>query len=187
MTTAGPNTCSTLANESEGLVDWSTTNNTTTSNNSYTTSGSLTSSNSVSEYLDLTGWGFSIPAGATIDGITVSIERSWTGSGTSNVQDTSLRLLKAGTKVGDDKAATATNWPTSDGTATYGGAADLWGTTWTDSDINASNFGFALKVENDGSGSKTARLDYVTITVNYTGGAAPTSVSNSLMLMGVGV
>ena len=32
-----------------------------------------------------------------------------------------------------------------DGTATYGGPTDLWGTTWTPAQINASNFGVRLQ------------------------------------------
>ena len=183
--TAGPNTPNTLTNENQSLVDWNTTNNLGSSDNSYTTSGTLASASPISEYLDCTGFGFSIPGGATIDGIQLDIERSYTGSGTSAVQDTSIQLLKAGTKTGTDKAATTTNWPTTDATATYGGAADLWGTSWSDTDINDSGFGVAIKVENDGSGSKTARMDILTITVTYTGGSGPSTQTRKLLL-GVG-
>lgn len=58
--------------------------------------------------------------------------------------DTTVRLVKAGTVVGDNKAATTTQWPNAAAVATYGSATDLWGTTWTAAEVNASNFGFVL-------------------------------------------
>lgn len=129
-----------------------------------------------SDFLDATTFGFNVPTSATINGVKVEIERSQAASG--SVKDVTVRLLKAGTATGDNKADTTSSWPTSDTTATYGGAADLWGATLNASDVNATNFGVTLKVEGN-AGVDTARVDYVRITVYYT--AAGGSELNNLV------
>jgi hypothetical protein len=68
--------------------------------------------------------------------------------GDSYVLDYSIRLVKGGTIVGSDYA-TASDWTTTENTVTYGGATDLWGTTWTASDINDSTFGVVLSCQSD--------------------------------------
>ena len=83
-----------------------------------------------SHYLQGSNYGFAIPANATINGIVVTIGRY--ESGTSGVNDSVVKLLKAGTVVGNNKAAALTDWPSgSPAAAIYGSNADLWGTTWT--------------------------------------------------------
>ena len=67
-----------------------------------------------------------IPAGATIDGIEVRIERNGGDFfGTAQTSDDNVQLIKGGTRSGNNKAAG--NWPTSDTYDTYGGPTDLWG------------------------------------------------------------
>jgi Tfp pilus assembly protein PilX len=90
-----------------------------------------------------------------------------TGGSLAALQDNTVQLLKAGSPVGSNKAS-GSGWPTSLGTVTYGTAADLWGTTWTPADVNASNFGLRFAAKNIVTGSSTASLDYVSITVSYT-------------------
>src|ERR1700733_14634403 len=74
--------------------------------------------------INATGFGFSIPTGATISGIVVKIVRH-ISTGT-NTGDTTVQLIKGGSASGTNKAANTT-YPTSDGTATYGSSTDLWG------------------------------------------------------------
>jgi hypothetical protein len=70
--------------------------------------------------------------------------------------------------VSSDKAS-GTDWDTSDEIFTYGGSSDLWGTTWTAEEINASNFGLRLKADNDHtSSSRTAYVDEIQIRIYYT-------------------
>jgi Tfp pilus assembly protein PilX len=88
-----------------------------------------------------------------------------TGS-TSALQDSTVQLLQAGAPVGTNKAS-ATAWGTSIGTVNYGSAADLWGTTWTVAQVNASNFGLRFAAKNVAAASSTASLDYVSIAVTY--------------------
>ena len=83
------------------------------------------------------------------------------------IQDSNVQLLKAGAPVGSNKAVTGTNWGFSNSTVNYGSTADLWGTTWTAADVNASNFGVRFAAKNVAAASATASLDYVSITVQY--------------------
>ncbi len=124
----------------------------------------------VSEYLQGTSFGFTIPLNATINGITVSIMRKDSGP----IRDEEVRLLKAGSPVGSNRAS-STNWPTSMALATYGSASDLWGTTWTPAEINAGSFGVALSVQNTSvwwwfPQTGTAYVDYIRVSVTHTPG-----------------
>jgi hypothetical protein len=76
--------------------------------------------------------------------------------------DNSVRIRKSTGFVGTDKAAAATEWPTTDTYSSYGGAGDLWGTTWTVAEINNIGFGGAIStiVQNG-----TATVDNIRITV----------------------
>lgn len=114
--------------------------------------------------LDATSFGFSIPTTATIVGIYAQIVRS--ASSSSSLDDEDVYLLKAGAASGSDKFNT-NDYATYDTTEDYGGSSDLWGTTWTPAQINASNFGLRLKVDNDNGSSRTAYIDHMQITVYY--------------------
>lgn len=76
--------------------------------------------------------------------------------------DNAVRLRKALGAVGVDRAQTGTEWPTADTYVSYGGATDLWGTTWTNTEINQASFGAMLsaRVQNG-----TAQVDHMRITV----------------------
>jgi hypothetical protein len=182
---SGPSNAGTGANvNGTGTISWVTAGGITADDSSFATAVLTTSA--TSEYLQGTNYGFAIPAGATINGITVTIGRMSSSNGGGNsINDVDLNLLKAGVIVGGDKAV-ATDWPiTTITAASYGGTADLWGTTWTPAEINASNFGVSLSVVNQSSSStRTASVDYMQITVNYTpvDVTAPTvtSVSSTL-------
>ncbi len=151
-----------------GNIDWSRSRRAATSNNSYATVN-INNSSSSSRYLRATNFGFSIPTNATITGIEARIEKSEANNSTSTyIRDYSVRLVKNGTLVGDNKALTSTNWSTSDTTVSYGGSNNLWGTTWSVGDINDSDFGLALSVGRSGSSNETARVDYMSLVVYYT-------------------
>lgn len=118
------------------------------------------------DYLDLTNFGFAVPTGATIDGITVEVERSQSGTGTS-IEDVTVQMIDGGSASGDNLAKVGVSWPASDATAEYGGPSTSWGVSWTVAKVNATNFGVRLQVKGD-VGVDTARIDHVTITVHYT-------------------
>jgi len=125
------------------------------------------------DYLQVKGFGFHIPAAASVCGIQATVVRSATNVDllfhTSSVKDIDVRLLKNGVLTGTNEAATGTEWPTSDAAATYGNNSDLWGASWNPSDINNSNFGFSISAKIHGTVSlfPAARINYISMTVSY--------------------
>jgi hypothetical protein len=164
QTTVGPNFAGTGATGGGTGASWLNPTRVTANDNSYTTN-SITGS-SYSEALNATSFGFSIPTNATINGIQVSIGRF--ASIASSLQDRSVYLIKGGTATGNNNGATSTDWGTTENVANYGTTTDLWGTTWTPAEINATNFGVALTVDNNNTSGRTASVDYVQISVTYT-------------------
>ena len=133
-----------------------------------------------------TTYGFTVPSWATIDGIVVSVKKKWTNNpGNSDyVYDKSVKMIKWGSIVGSEKADTITKWSSTLWFVNYGWVSDLWGTTWTADDINASNFWIWFSADpSPWDGVATASIDVVQITVYYTtsGWARKT-----LWLLGVG-
>ena len=120
-----------------------------------------TGANQDSEYLNASGYGFSVPTSATILGIEVSVSRY----AASSVTDLTVELMKAGSRVGSNRAGTG-QWPTSEAVATFGSSTDLWGTTWAPSDVNNSGFGVSLAALLQTSTS-VADVDAIQITVYY--------------------
>lgn len=178
------------ANEDSGAADepWVNPGNILSSDNVYSTIATMTPvPPDFTDYLNATSFGFAIPSGATIDGIIARIERSVIIVGAFNVVDQTVQLLKAGVRTGTNKADTTTNWPTVDTNKDYGTSTDLWGTTWTPAEINATNFGLSLRCTNPAGADDdgTLQVDAVSIDVYYTdaGGAA---AKRTLALMGVG-
>jgi hypothetical protein len=93
----------------------------------------------------------------------VEIERKESGAGAAS--DSRVRIVKGGT-IGSTDKASGSEWPTTDTYATYGADDDLWGETWTVSDINSSGFGVAISARGLASGG-TASIDHIRITVYY--------------------
>lgn len=139
-----------------------------------------------SDYLVFYGFGFSIPGGATINGVTASISRSCNAeTGTSNTEDNVVSLCFNGgssaTPTGSNYALTTTKWPLTDTAQSYGtGTTDLWGASGslTVSNINSSSFGFVLSV-NTVKTADTSTVYAASMTVYYTGGAG--GVATGLM------
>jgi hypothetical protein len=168
MASQGPLSGSTFVDDSSiGTVAWSTPANAASSNDVRTQSS--IGSGSVSHYLKCTGFGFTIPEGSVINGIVVGIERSESAIGGGNVVDNSVKIVQGGAILGSEKK-TFTSWTTTDTYENHGtGLTDLFGLTWTATQINDSGFGVAISAkETTGTDPKTARIDHVRITVYYT-------------------
>lgn len=161
--TASPSACANVTGI--GTQAWSNAGNAVSSNNNDATAS--VNDNQTTNYLRCVGYGFSIPAGATINGIIVSVERA--ASNTSAVRDAAMRLVKAGVIQATDRSTT-TFYPTSDTYEDHGGSTDLWGTTWTPADINNANFGaaFASVKPVTSGGARTVNVDHIRVTVDYT-------------------
>jgi hypothetical protein len=153
-------------NSTVGSEPWVDPNEITTPGSAYATVN-LYHLHLVSNYLQASQYGFTIPSEASIVGIEVVINRSASARNPS-ISDNSVRLVRAGTPVGDDKAIDAP-WPSTLGFATYGGPVDLWGTTWTPDQVNSTDFGvvFSAQRDNNGNNSRYAIVDSMQITVYY--------------------
>ncbi len=170
-TTVGPNAGSSFTQDATGTTGWGTMSDAISKNSVYA-SVSVVNSNITSHNLKIEGFGFSVPSGATINGITATVTLSKSSSfGTVTVTDNSIRLIKADVITGSDyKRGSGSVWTTTDTDIVYGGSTDLWGTTLTSSDVNDSGFGVAVSasLNTGGSGTGSARVDFVSITVDYT-------------------
>jgi len=171
--TTGPSFPTSGVNDTSiGVTAWTAPGNVTASDNTRATASPAKTS--TTQALKATGFGFAIPSDANIDGITVEWETSEQGlTAAAGIKDNAVRLVRAGTIEATDRSNT-TFWvaPASEAFVSYGGVADLWGATWTATDINNANFGAAISGINvkisGGGGVEGANVDSVRITVTYT-------------------
>jgi hypothetical protein len=160
-----------LAGTAPATVDTSvgTANWTSLANLFSTTSYSSTALyiNNRSYYIVGQGFGFSIPTGATINGIIVTLQAR---SNFDVARDYSVKIVKNNIITGTDKSTLSILSLGSFANQTYGGSTDLWGETWTAADINNSNFGIAYSVESAHPPKGTIPVDVrnLRITVHYT-------------------
>lgn len=68
------------------------------------------------------------------------------GSDFGAVSDNTVSIVKSNGSIGTTNKAVAGSWSSSDTIVSYGGSNDLWGETWTASDINDMDFGAVLSV-----------------------------------------
>jgi hypothetical protein len=156
-----------------GTASWADPNHAPSQNGLFATSDlSLSPTNHfASEYLRCTGYDLSgIPANATITGIEVLVLRQEAGLTAYVAREASLKLLKSLNPTGTDQAHAAGQpfLPTSLTERTYGGATNLWGTTWTPSDFQSSGFGVVYAVRRSGSSYPAqVRVDALRVRVSY--------------------
>jgi hypothetical protein len=144
-----------------GTKTWTNPNNAKI-NDGVRTSVSLGAVGATSDYLKATNFGFSIPDGATIDGILVEIEDRTTSAGLEN----EIKIVKADGSIGAINKSTGVLLPTgTEAYVSYGSSSDLWGETWTPADINDADFGAVFSF----IGIGTIYVDHIRITVYYTG------------------
>jgi hypothetical protein len=138
------------------------------------------------------GYGFSVPAGATIDGIEVrmdasqrslsppttsslAVELSWDGGTSWTTTGYGTGPLNSG---GESPFITYTIY-------TKGGISDDWGHTWTADEINNNNdFRVRLTATIIGSSNGRTYLDWVPVAVTYT--ASPVPEPTTICLLGLG-
>ena len=151
-----------------GATAWASPSNAVSSNNSYATCAAIAS---YADYLDVSNFGFSIPAGATLNGYTVEIEMK---ASVALPTEMVANLRSAGADVGSSKLGNA---PTTEAYVTFGGASDKWGTALTVSNVNASTFEVRL-TSNFGIDTVTVDVDHIRVTVHYTlPGMLPSKIS----------
>ena len=103
------------------------------------------------------------------------------GGSTNALEDSSVYLLQGGSvPTGETNKYSTSAWTTTKTTKTYGSSTDLWNTTWTPAQVDASNFGVRLGVQNNrGTSAATAEVDYVSIEVYYTTVSVPPGIGTS--------
>jgi hypothetical protein len=164
-----PQTVDTTPENPNDDIDWTSAGNVKADDSAYAAIPFFYNENSY--VIRATNFGFNIPSGSTINGIKIEIERKNVLMDQTSV-DAIVQMTKDGTtRVGNNYAETITNWPPLDTIKAYGGTNDLWGTTWTYADINASTFGvhFAATAHDD---PNDISVDFVRITVYYTQGVS---------------
>lgn len=141
-----------------------------------TTNAALGNGTGETQHLVARQFGFGISA-ASIDGLTVTVRAKYTGFVAQNL--TAQIRNASGTLVGSTKVNLVNTTGLS--TFTYGGSADVWSTSLTQTDINDIDFGIEFWVDN-GAGLSTygIDIDWVKIDVTYTssGGTGTRSYFN---------
>ena len=166
----GPRSPGTGTNNACGGTNWINTGNVTVADGVYAQSSAGVAG--LTACLEVTNFGFTVDAGRTIEGIIVEPKKR-ESAGSSDCIDVVMRLMKAGVVVGTDHSS-ATEWTTSTTAYTsYGSSSDMWGTTWTPAEVNATGFGFQIQANCTG-GAFDALMDHARITVAsiLTGGVA---------------
>ncbi|MDD5055602.1 MAG: hypothetical protein PHZ00_05040 [Candidatus Peribacteraceae bacterium] len=106
--------------------------------------------------LDATGFGFDIPAAASINGVKFDVTES------SIVGGTDVFLVKSGAVFGTEGYYNL-GW----GSQTFGNDSYLWGAALTPSDINESSFGLRISGYSEGPAG-TLTISGIQMTVYYT-------------------
>ena len=123
-------------------------------------------SGTASKFLYGTLYGFNIPSSATIRGIEVKIKRKSAYTENWTHLDQNVKMKKSGITVGSNHA-NSNYWGNNYWDSwIYGNSTDLWGTTWTPSDINESGFGAGVSCTVL-YGTVIAYVDWIAIKVYY--------------------
>lgn len=184
----------TIFGNSGGGDAWSNTGNAATSDDARASATETMGGIVGTANLTVSGLGFSIPAGATIDGIEVMIEGHSVGSATLPVigaeisKDVAFASFISIALTGN---AAAPGPP--DAFQTQGTPTDLWSQSWTPAEINASSFGARIQaLDGDlfAAASSTYFVDHVEVTVYYTPAVGVPAMgwmglTLSVLLMGV--
>lgn len=150
-------------------VDWTNPSNVTTEANY--AEADLPKNDGLSDYLRGTNLGFSVPSGATIDGIELQIShQAEHDASTPEFVDEFVFLCENGSIIsGCTNKASATPWDHVQETYTYGGASDTWNCSLTPAIVNSSTFGGQMMAKNgETSGGQWGRVYWIKITVYYT-------------------
>lgn len=168
MTDTAPTVAGSVSTATRGgaSADWTGPSNAKVSDNTYATNA-MTAIITPTYYLLANLFGFSIPAGSTINNVAFSIERKATGS--SGFQDSTVHMLLAGSPQANNKANLGVDWPNTDTVVIYtGDPQTFWGcpSPLTPADVNDTGFGVRLSVASTVTG--TVSVDSISCTVSYT-------------------
>lgn len=135
-------------------ADWSTQTNIFVRDDSDATTVAATQG-----FLEVEGWGFTIPDNAIIRGFEIEIEGSSATTRSIDVFLTKDGSATVGTLI--NQALTTTDAPPH----VLGGATNLFGTTWDVAEVNAATFGVFIR--DDTASASDIQLDSCNIRVYY--------------------
>ena len=156
------------ANTNTGLNnDWTTPANILASDDAYATFPSESGVEELSDAITAGGFGFNIPTGSIIKGVSVGIEckesQAADDASFGTVAGAGVSLMNGSTTLATKTSTT--EFATTDEVRTFGSSTDPWAAL-TASDIN--NLGVKMVVGFDTpSGTGTVSIDHVTVTVTY--------------------
>ena len=122
------------------------------------------------------GYGIDLEDPVLVEGIEIIVRRKGTESG--YLRDYRVSLTKDGTNyVGDNNADTNYyTWHSYEEAITYGGADELWGTTWTEEEIESANFGVYFQPYNNYNDEYAdVYVDVIEVVVYYSSAGSTTS------------
>jgi len=156
------------AGAGHGTVAWLTPEDGCADNGAYPSANFNGTGGATSHYLLLSGFGFTIPGGSVIDGVEVVLSRADSTNGDRECRDETISIYDGTAVVGDNKAATTTDWPNAFADATYGGAADDWNAGLTADEVNSAAFGIAISAQTvNGTTGENCFVDGVDVTITY--------------------
>lgn len=165
MTSAGPLYAGTGANSNDGgTTAWSNPSNATGDTTSTAATCNITSNGGTSQLLRVSNFGFSIPAGSIIVGVTAEIERA--AADNSRHRFHAIKLLVGGSEAGYAKGVNDAI-TTTKSFSTYGSSSDLWNVSLLPAQVNASTFGLSIKINRNSTSSTTTSIYRVRLTVTY--------------------
>ncbi len=118
-----------------------------------------------SRHLYAANYTFSVPANAMIVGLEAFVERSATQG--SFILDSAIQMMYNTVPAGVNKAISIP-WSMNDSIITYGGPNDMWGLSFTPTEVNTPSFGMYVKIQNTSTiDTIWAYVDHVQMTVYY--------------------
>lgn len=145
-------------------VGWSSVSQALAEDGAVTTT-TLLSDQRASGSLVMSGFAGSVPDGAAISGISLSVKRGATAA--DQLQDIAVFLRMGAQTIGMNRAS-PDFWPIERGAVSYGGPHDRWNASLNADDVNSGEVGAELTVAHLGStGAAAPEVDSVTMTVHY--------------------
>lgn len=172
------NNSGTVANDTNiGLAAWDTPTNAQGACDSTTSTVDLNAGDTlVSNYLKATNFGFSIPTGATINGVETVIRLR--ASANNQFPTLNTRIVTGGTVQTTSTVGGLHQVNSSLANYTFGGPTELYGQSLTESTVENSGFGLALYITGD---ADNYYVDCYAMTVYYTP-VASASVESDLFI-----
>lgn len=118
-----------------------------------------------SQWLKATNYGFTLPRNVTIVGIQAEYDTS--ANVVASIEAIAVRLVLNDTIRTVNRVLSVILWLLTFGWLSAGGATDLWDEQPTNSDVENSTFGIAVRVRNQGLLATVASVRNIKITVYY--------------------